>query len=85
MTTFSEPEAMIRSKYAIQTPIFQDLDDAIDSRWDDPQAIFDMNMGLNSYPQQFSNSYSGFTGMNDLAPTMDPMDIEFQRFISVAT
>ena len=81
MPTFSEPEAIMRSKYAMQTPQLQELDEVVElmgnDRWDDPQSQYDLNMGLMSYPQQLSNAF----GIQDL----DPMEIEFQNFIQVAT
>lgn len=87
MSTYSEPEAIMRSKYALQTPQLQDLDDVADmienNRWDDPQAPYDLSMGLTSYPQQLSNAFGSMQGIQDFDPMMT--DPDFQRFIAVAT
>ena len=83
----SDPELIMRSKYAMQTPqLQQNLEDVAEmmesAQWDDSFGTYELGMnGITSYPQQFGN----LQGMQDLGGSLDPMDIEFNKFIQVAT
>jgi hypothetical protein len=89
MATFSEPEAIMRSKYALQTPQLQDLDDVSDilvnQRWEDSQLHFGPSAGLMSYPQQLAHLFPGMQGMPDLGNNLDSMELEFGNFIQVGS
>lgn len=88
-SSMSSPNALMRSKFAMQVPQIQSsLDDIPDvmqnDHWEDSPLSYDFNMnGLTSYPQQYSNPF-GYQGLSDLT-SMDPMDLEFNKFIQVAT
>ena len=80
MSTFSEPEAIMRSKFASQTPQLQDFD------WDEPQFQFGPNSELMSYPQQLANIFPGMQGMPDLPSNFDTMmDVDFAQYVQVGS
>lgn len=88
MPAFSEPEAIIRSKYAMQAPRLQDLDDIPDmpanNRWDDPQSLYDFDMDQTPYSGQFPHAFTTAPMMQDFGNTIEPMvDIDFTKYIQV--
>ena len=91
MSSFSHPQDLLRSKYAMQTPQLQsNLDDVSDilssNQWDDSPSSYDLSMnGLNPYPQQLSSGLGAKKGQ-EYGASLDPlMDLELSKFIQVAT
>lgn len=87
----SNPEALLRSKFALQAPqlpnSLDDVEDIMNSpQWDDSTAAFDLNMNSwTSFPQQLSPGF-GLQGMPDFGVNLsDPMDVDFSKYIQVAT
>lgn len=78
----SNPEQLLRSKFAMQVPELQhglpDMDSIFVNNFDPQDAGFD-TMSLTSFPHQMGNTF----GMNDFA--LDPMDLEFAKYIQVTT
>ena len=89
MAAFSEPEALLRSRYAMQTPQLQDLDNMSDvignQRWNEPQLQYSPNPSFMSYPQQPGSFFSGIQTMSEFNNGLDNMDVDFQNFISVGS
>jgi hypothetical protein len=89
MAAFSEPEALLRSRYAMQTPQLQDLDNISDvignQRWNEPQLPYSPNPNFISYPQQSGSFFPGMQTMSDFSTGLDSMDVDFQNFISVGS
>jgi len=84
-----QPEALMQTKFAMQTPNVQQslsqLEDMMtDGQFDSSLTGYDANFGalpLSSYSQQFSNPYVG--AMPDFN-VLDPMELDFNRYL-VAT
>jgi len=92
MPDMSNPEAMLRSKFALQAPdihqSLSDFDSMTDSPFDAPPSMaYDANFGglplATSYPQ-LTGGYGGILqGMHDYNAPLDAMDLEFSKFIQV--
>lgn len=84
----SSPELLMRSRFAMQAPTFQQnmsqVDEALTgAQLDMPMMWNDASCGgmSMSFPQQFSNTYSdSMQGMQDFG-VADAQDLEFSRFI----
>lgn len=88
MATFNEPEAIMRSKYALQTPQLQDFDDMGDilnnQKWEDLQNQYNPGL-MSSYPQQLAHLFPGMQGIADYGNNLDTMELEFGNFIQVGS
>ena len=90
MSGFSDPETLLRSRFAMQTPqLQQNLDEVADmmgnNQWDESPSAYELSVGgLTSYPQQLQNAFGNVQGMQDFG-SLDTMDIDFNKFIQVAT
>lgn len=86
LASFGEPEAIMRSKYALQAPQLQDLDDMSDvmenQRWNEPTFQYGPNNGFMSYPQQLANLFPGMQSMPDFNNALENMDDDFGTFLN---
>lgn len=91
MSNFTHPQDLFRSKYAMEPPQLQNsLDNVSDiltsTQWDDSPAPYDLSIGgLGSYPQQLSSGFGAMPTQDFGATSLDPMDLDFSKFIQVAT
>lgn len=89
MATFNETEAIMRSKYALQTPQLSDLDDMNDvienQQWNDSQLAYGSTGGFMSYPQQLASLFPGMQTMPEYNSGLESMDVEFGSFIQVGS
>ncbi|KAK3620042.1 Fluconazole resistance protein 1 [Elasticomyces elasticus] len=89
----SSPEAIMRSRFALQTPDFHhslsDMENMMaNGQFETPQTEYDATFGsllMTSYPEPFPNAFTG--SFQDFGSALDPMslDAEFSRFIPVTT
>ncbi|KAK0247087.1 hypothetical protein B0A54_17066 [Friedmanniomyces endolithicus] len=90
MSEANNVQVLMQSRFAMQTPNVQQslsqLEDMIANGQFEPSAAgYDPSFGslpMTSYPQHFSNSFG--SSMPDFNP-LDPMDLEFSKFIQVTT
>ena len=86
LSDFSNLEAIVRSQFAVQTlKVEQNMDDVAkameNSLWNESFGRYDLSMnGVTSYLQPY-----GSMQMQDFGGSIDPMDLEFNKFIQVAT
>lgn len=88
MSSLTEPEALLRSKYALQAPQLQDLDDISDAienqQWNDATLQYGPNNGFLSYPQQLAHLFPGMQGMPDFnaLETMEVDNLDFGNYLN---
>ena len=88
VSELSNPEDMLRSRFALQAPQLQSNLDEVNNmldagQWDDSPASYGFGMSdLTSCTQQRYNPYDGLSTMPMYG---DPIDMDFSRFIQVVT
>ena len=92
LSGLGNPEAIMRSKFAMQAPQLQqafseampDMMTAED--WIEPADRYDSPLNsFTSFPNQFTSPYGNFPCLNDFGSSVDPMDLEFNQWIQVST
>ncbi|KAK5172862.1 Fluconazole resistance protein 1 [Saxophila tyrrhenica] len=88
---YSEPKNMTRSNFGVKTPqLDQNVDQMNDMfgnpQWDDSLAPYELNMGVNGFPEQNSSFFGQYQPIPDYTSlaSMD-LDPDFNQFIQVAT
>lgn len=91
MSSLDDSGALMPSKLALQSPqLEQGLDDIEgfmgDGQWNEP-ASYDLGMGaFTPYPTHLTNAYGNMQAMQDFGGNgLDPMEVDFNKFIQVAT
>lgn len=86
------PESLIRSRFAMQTPSMQqpnyndDLAGMLNQGWMDNSRFDWPDTDFTTFsPVPTMNANFATTAFPDMSTSIDPMDLEFQRFIQVST